>query len=426
MEFSPRAREISVGLIAAFCLWLCGQTVVPAQPPAPSVGRRLVSILFAVDSATFPAVGRRPIDRAELTAAYAAKPLAASEMERCTRVVRDELRKFPEAVLERYLDRVYLLQEVTFQGVPVGGLNFRQSRTICIDAGPGATDSAITRMLDHEMTHLLVSGRAAGFPYRDWARLNPPGFRYGNGGLEAMRAGILLGDGDDGCRAQGFSRPYGMADESEDIACIGEMLFSGDPTFWSYVDRFRELRTKVEMLAQFFHSLDNVYEINLFRLLPASPFVAGSSRFEPGELVDFPAGGRILTPSDPLRTITIPAGAAALFPSRSGVRLDTRATSLDPEPEWNEADDPAPSIPLGCLLTRGHVGGWLIYAQGRGLVKSRGGDRLVYRDGDPIYFPFGGSIWKPGAETGFSVAADRISAYPSGAVVVINPRPARH
>ena len=225
----------------------------------------------------------------------------------------------------------------------------------------------------------MISGRGSGFPFREWARINPPTFRYGSGGLEAIRAGLTMGDGDESCRAKGFSRPYGMSDLNEDVACIGEMLFSGDPTFWSSVDRYTGLGAKVDMLSRYLSGLDPELNLDLFRLLPASPFVARSNRFEPGELVYFADGGKVVSPSDPLRVITVQPGGAAVFPVRSGVHLNTRSTTLDPD-----LPHPVPRLPMPDPLQKGYLvatgerfaGGWLIYAEGPRPGK-------VWRSGSP-------------------------------------------
>ena len=68
-------------------------------------------------------------------------PLAPDEVEWCKHVVREELRKFPQKIIKRYLSRIYLLRDLMYQDVDVGGVNFRSTRTICLNAGPGATES---------------------------------------------------------------------------------------------------------------------------------------------------------------------------------------------------------------------------------------------------------------------------------------------
>ncbi len=166
------------------------------RSPEDSAGAQ-VEIRCVPDDATFPVFrfgdpARKPL--------YTAKPLSTDEIDRSERIVREELRKFPPAIVKRYLDRVYLLGQLTFRDVEVGGVNFRQTRTICLSAGPGATDSFIARLFDHEMIHLLVSGRAQatrsgigralilqrfGMATADWRRFEPD-LRWAT---ETIRAG---------------------------------------------------------------------------------------------------------------------------------------------------------------------------------------------------------------------------------------------
>ncbi len=214
-----------------------------------------------------------------------------------------------------------------------------------------------------------------------------------------------------------------MSDLNEDIACIGEMLFSGDPTFWISVDRYDGLRAKVEMLSKYLSSLDPELNLDLFHLLPPSPFVARSSRFSPGELVYFPDGGKVVAPSEPLRVIAVPSGGEAIFPARSGVYFNLRSTALDPDAPKPVPWLPMPKAPNGYLVAPGDLGGWLIYAEGRGLDKIGGTDRLIYHEGDQIYFPFGGSIWMSDSAVPQTVTPGQIAIYPQNAVVVMNGAP---
>ena len=379
-----------------------------------------VRILCSPDLETFPRSG------VNTQPTYAAEALPVAEVDRCTRIVQVEIKKYPASLLESRLRRVYLLSSVRCRDTEIGGVNFGQTRTIVLDSGPGVTDTYLARLFDHEMIHLLTTGGTVRFPYRDWIKVNAPSFRYGNGGLESIKAGLTSGDGDEECRLEGFSRPYGKSDIWEDVACIGEMLFTGDPTFWDSVDRSELLREKVNILASYLHTLHDAFSLELFRLMPASVFVAGSSRFELGELLYFPDGGKIVAPAEPLRLIPVPEGGAALFPARSGVKQDSRPTTEAPASEYDAPSGPVPSAPDGYgIKASKELGGWLIYVRGRGLLHSskEDRDRFQYRNGDTILLPFGGFVYAGTGGNPLRVKPGTTITYSAPSVVVFNPRP---
>ncbi len=364
-----------------------------------------IDIRFAPDANTFPAF---------LTAHVEAQPLPVSEQSRCASIVRLEARKYPPELLQRLIKHVYLLRSISADGTEVGGLNYLSVGSICLRTS-GCTDSYIARLLHHEMTHLITSDRFHRFPYRALIRLNPPDFQYGRGGLESIRAGVTMSDGDDSIRASGFARPYGKSDLQEDIACIGEMMFSGDDDWWRSVDKHAVLRSKVELLTSYLSEISPDFNLNFFRLLPQSPFSMRPPKYREGDLVVFPDGGTIVTPADPRRIIEVPAGCYALFPERSSVRFSTRSTlSLDQGATENgRLVDPV--IPAGQLLFHGTNGCWL-------LVSSIDPHHPSCKPDSTIYFQFGGSIYTETKREPTPVQAGRYLRYPPGSVVLFSPR----
>ncbi len=279
--------------------------------------------------------------------------------------------------------------------------------------------------MHHEMAHLITSGRGNPFPYRDWAGTNRQGFQYGNGGLEAIRAGITAEDGDVSCREQGFARPYAMSGIAEDVACTGEMLFTGDTAFWQSVGRFTILRKKVELLCSYLHTIEPLYSVQLFQLRPpSSPTRRTDTRFLPGELVHFPEGGELVSPLAPAQLIVVPVGGASLFPAGSGVQLSTASTLSAVREDTPPPGFERPMPPNGSIaFADAQLQGWLYYAQGRATTRHSGNVHVIYRVGDLLYFPFGGQIWDKSNSGPAQILPGRTAVYQSDAVIVFNPRP---
>lgn len=334
------------------------------------------------------------------------------------------MKRYPDSLLEKALTTVYLVSKLKYRGTAIGGSNSRLAKALFIDAEPGSTNSYLTRLLHHEMTHLITSGRGNPFPYRNWAATNRPGFQYGNGGLEAIKAGTTAEDGDVSCREQGFARPYAMSGIAEDVACTGEMLFTGDSAFWQSVDRFTILRAKVELLCSYLHTIEPSYSEKLFRLMPSSsPTRNADMRSLPVELVHFPDGGEIVSPQAPAQLISVQAGGAALFPAGSGVQLSTGSTLSAVREDTPPPGLERPMPPNGSIaFPDAQLQGWLYYAQGRAMVRHSGYVSLIYRAGDLLYFPFGGQIWDSKNSGPTRILSGRTAVYQTEAVVVFNPR----
>jgi hypothetical protein len=369
-----------------------------------SVWARDLDIRFQADSETFPRFVAQKIETA---------PLPAREQDRCLYILNLEAKKYPTELLNQVLQRVYVLSELTADGTAVGGLNYRSVGTICIRAS-GSTDAYLARLFHHEIVHLLLTDRTHRFPYRTLFEINGPDFHYGGGGLEAIKAGVTMNDGDESIRQSGFARPYGKSAAQEDLACIGEMLLSGDDDWWAAVDRYPNLRRKTELLVNYLSSIEPSFTLDSFRLMPQAPYCGRPPRYREGELIFFENGGKIVAPSNPRRIISVPAGACALFPERSTVHFDTPDTTVI-VPTTVLCDKPT-DLQVGnqTLLHPAPNGCWMVLTDVQG-------KRMYCRPGERAFFQCGGTIYKPDRDKPAGIDAGRFETYAPGSVVVFNP-----
>ena len=167
-------------------------------------------------------------------------------------VASPSLARYPAAGLVARIDRVYVVWTLWYEATYMGGTNDR-SRRVVVALGPGAIDSNwLEHALHHEIAHVVRERARSGFPNKAWARANAPGFRYGGGGLDAMKAGKASKEFDPALNAQGVLSAYGASGIDEDWCTVAESVMSDDPAFWDLASRYPRLRAKARLAVEFY------------------------------------------------------------------------------------------------------------------------------------------------------------------------------
>ncbi|MGE0001786.1 MAG: hypothetical protein AB7F50_06570 [Fimbriimonadaceae bacterium] len=221
-----------------------------------------ISILTEFDSATFPASWQGGEVRG------AGVSLAPSEKDRSLGVLRKAFAKYPEGFLDRDLKRVFVLRRISFYGLDYGGTNSLDTVYVTNDGeSNGYTDEFLEGAFHHEFSSILLRNHIGEFDLSAWRQANPPGFKYGNGGTEALRSGKASTKPSDETMAIGFVSQYSQASYEEDFNMVAESLFMGPKSFWSAVDRHPVLAKKVRLAISFYGKLDSTYTEAHFRSL---------------------------------------------------------------------------------------------------------------------------------------------------------------
>ena len=167
-------------------------------------------------------------------------------------VVSPALVRYPATGLVARIDAVYVVWTLWFDGTSMGGTNDRERR-IVLALGPGAVDSTwLERAVHHEIAHVVRERRRSGFPNQEWIRANAPGFRYGKGGFDAVRAGQVSKAFDAALSTQGVLSVYGASSIDEDWCTIAESVMVDDPAFWAFAARYPRLRAKAQLAVEFY------------------------------------------------------------------------------------------------------------------------------------------------------------------------------
>lgn len=255
------------------------------------------NIYFSDDPAPFPDEWLKP--PISVQASYLDPVRDRDEITRAQRLIREELTRYSPAMLQQNLHDVYVVASLSEEGTEVGGLNSPDDKKLYLEDNniyDEQTEQYLRLAVHHELAHVLLENYAARFSRELWQSLNAPSFRYGKGGLAAIREDPdSSAELDPACWEEGFAYPYGKSDIDEDFACLAEAVFAGNSDFWKAVDRVAILNKKVKMVVAFYHSLDpNLTEAYFRQLKPfpsaTDPLLAQKHRYgyQVGE--DFASG----------------------------------------------------------------------------------------------------------------------------------------
>ena len=194
------------------------------------------------------------------------RPLSPEETTRLEEVLSHAFSKYPPAMMNLYLDRVCVMKSMKFYGLPYGGTNYQHTVYLSDDTdNPWFSDEYIEQVFHHEFSSILLRDFPSYFDKARWLEVNPPSFRYGKGGAEAISHGMSSMALDPSLIEQGFLSQYSTASVEEDINVVAQYLFTGSREFWRVVELNDRIREKTSILINFYHKIDPVFTESHFR-----------------------------------------------------------------------------------------------------------------------------------------------------------------
>jgi len=196
-------------------------------------------------------------------------PLALTENKRAQGIVIRALAKYPREMLNNNLRTVYVLNSISFYGVPYGGTSSTKKKAVYLTDDPqfGKDDEFLESLFHHEFAHLLYHQYSQYLSKKKWKASNPVGFRYGNGGVEAIRTGDSSMEYDSLLNAKGFLNSYCQSSLDEDFHVFSQNLFNGGKKFWNVVDHYEKIREKMHMAVNFYNEINPLFTEEYFRKL---------------------------------------------------------------------------------------------------------------------------------------------------------------
>ncbi|MEI6898815.1 MAG: hypothetical protein WCL00_02960 [Bacteroidota bacterium] len=210
-----------------------------------------VRVSFQVTDSTFPAHWYR----AEINAT--ATPLSSSEVDNVLNILSQTLSKYPQEVICKYLKHIYVFKRMQFYNVPFGGTSYKETVYITDDEeNLTCSYDLLENYFHHEFSSVLLSKNKCKLEKWKWRRLNPKGFRYGKGGLDAILTGNAEMTFDPVLNERGFLTHYSEASLEEDFNVYCQNVFNGGPEFWRLVETYSKIREKTELVIHFYHRID--------------------------------------------------------------------------------------------------------------------------------------------------------------------------
>jgi hypothetical protein len=197
--------------------------------------------------------------------------LPESQHERVKKILLPALKKYPEAVLKKYLHGIYVLSELKYSGVTTSGTNSRTGVYLKIgEPKQGFTDAWIEGVFHAEFSSILWRERNRKFPTAAWQKLNPPGFEYLGNGVDAVKQNKAGTNRSAELNERGFQTEYAQSTLENDFNGFAELIFSGNTALWKHGDRYPKLVAKRKLAIEFYGTLDETFTEDYFRSLQTS------------------------------------------------------------------------------------------------------------------------------------------------------------
>ena len=193
-------------------------------------------------------------------------PLLERDKERAVRILKIALDKYSKNVLDENLRKVYLLGDLNFYGVAYGGTYYDKSVFMVIKSDlEGYTDAYVEKTFHHEFSSILFYKYKSDFDEEHWVGANALEFKYGNGGLEAIKSGNTSLKFDEQCNKLGLLNEYSKASVEEDFNEMEGNLFLSSKEFWEVVDKYDRIKKKIKLMIEFYNKIDPMFTEEYFR-----------------------------------------------------------------------------------------------------------------------------------------------------------------
>jgi len=164
------------------------------------------------------------------------------------------LARYPVRMIRRDLQGVvFAAKLVRPANVEIGGT---YSDATVILANPYDRGRWLAEAFHHEFSSILM--HKYGFPRDEWQGCNPPGFRYGQGGDEALKTGKTA-PGSPKFYRQGFVEQYGQSDLENDFNTFTGLELGRPGEARRLIRTYPRLKAKWQVWIRFYHRIDGYF-----------------------------------------------------------------------------------------------------------------------------------------------------------------------
>jgi hypothetical protein len=178
------------------------------------------------------------------------------QLERYDYVLNVAFRSYPKSVIRKNLKNVYLLGSLTIFGVSAGGTYSDDSLYLVgFPEERGYTDLFLIEFFHHEFSSILLKNYK--LDEAKWSGTNPRWFKYGRGGIDAIRRGHASLVGTPELYQNGFLSEYSMSSIEEDFNVFSQKVFARPALMSARINRYPYLKKKFTVWAEFYSKIDS-------------------------------------------------------------------------------------------------------------------------------------------------------------------------
>lgn len=218
------------------------------------------------------------------------EPLDEALKQEAKEIIDAALKKYPETMKEEFLAGVSLVGALRFYDVGYGGTYMANGKRIILVYRKNFNKTGFEQRFHHEFSSILLKKNKELFETARWEAANAPGFEYRAKGVieeqtgdrsEATRvlaeeqkktggSGSGLLDLNTDLMDQGFLTLYNRVSIEQDLNETAAHLFT-NPSLWTYSAAYPRIDHKVDVLIDFYRSLNPTFDRLYFRTLNQKP-----------------------------------------------------------------------------------------------------------------------------------------------------------
>lgn len=211
-----------------------------------------IKIIFSAEGKIFPENWYEEKINAQATS------LDTTEYSRSEKIIKAALQKYPVELLKKNLRKIYILKDVTFYGQPFGGTNSTSNVYLSNNGiNEGYTDFYLEQLFHKEFSSILLRNYKKNFKEEEWVKCNSTDFKYGNGGVQALKDNKDSENLDTELNKAGFINQYATSSIENDFNAFAGNLFLPKNEFIQAITDHNRLKKKRKIMMEFYSKLDN-------------------------------------------------------------------------------------------------------------------------------------------------------------------------
>ncbi len=189
--------------------------------------------------------------------------LDQQELKRFPVLIEKSLSRYPHSVIKKNLKGIYLAKELQFYGVGYGGTYYYDQVYITSQGvANNYNDEFIIKSFHHEFSSILMTNY--NFPKAAWAACNKRGYKYGKGGMNAIKSGTASLSGSPRTYKNGFISQYSMSAIEEDFNVFSETMFIEPAKMQRLIKQYPIIAKKARVWLRFYKKIHPTFTKSYF------------------------------------------------------------------------------------------------------------------------------------------------------------------